>query len=137
MGLITLLLVVAFTALYLSKSLEKKPEMLVRVTEKITPHIDQVALYGAAYGVVAAVLTLIMHYNTVEGMLARLASDVLICAMALPFIFDQLAAKYRGKVNVVILDELRNLVGWVSRNEKIVGYAGGVCSLMLFAVLFK
>ncbi len=136
MALITLLLVVAFTALYLSRSLDKKPEALARLSEKITPHIDQIALWGAVYGFVAALLTLLMSYS-LGGMLIRLAGNVMICVMALPFIFDKLMEKYREKVNVAIMDEAKNFVSWITTHEKGVAYTGLGCSAVLFGILFK
>ena len=40
MGLITLIFLLSFTVLFLSKSIKKKPDILVQVIEKITKHID-------------------------------------------------------------------------------------------------
>ena len=136
MGLITLLVTIAFTVLYYGRSMEKKPEPLVLVTNKIMTHVGQIAYWGGVYGIVAAFLTLLMRYG-ISDMFIRLLNDVMICLMALPFIFDKLTEKYNGKVNAAILEEARNLVGWVSRNEKAVSYIGTVCAARLFFTLFK
>jgi len=136
MGLITLLVAIAFTALYFGRSMDKKPEPLARVTNMMMPHIDQIAKWGALYGVVASALTLLWGYG-LGDMLIRLVNDLLICMMALPFIFDKLTEKYHGRVNAAIMEEARNLVGWVSRNEKNMSYAGAACAAVLFFVLFK
>jgi len=136
MGLITLLLVLAFTALYFSKTLDKKPEPLTKLADAMTAHIDKIAFWGSVYGAAAAVLTLLMHYS-LGGMLVRLVNNVLVCAMALPFIFDRLVEKYHGKVNVAIMDEAKIFVGWVTKNEKFLGYAGAGCGVTLFFMLFK
>jgi hypothetical protein len=136
MSLITLALVLAFAALYLSRSLEKKPEALVRVVDKINPHIDIIALWGAAYGAVCFFLSLLMHLSAVD-MLVRLAANGLVVLMALPFIFEKLAGKYADKVNPAIMDEARNFVSWIVRNEKAFGYAGTAAGVLLFVVLFR
>lgn len=136
MGLITLFFLVIFTLLYLSKSLQNKPQLMTQAVEKITDNLDQVSLWGAIYGLAAAVLTLIMIYSGAE-MLIRLASNVLIVLMTLPFVFDRALAKFQEKLNPVIVTESRNLVGWITKQEKYIGYAGAVCSLLLFAILFR
>jgi hypothetical protein len=136
MGLITLLIAIAFTVLYFGRSLEKKPEQLVRVTGIMMTHIDKIARWGGAYGITATVLTLVIGYSAGD-MLIRLVNNLMICMMALPFIFDKLTEKYHGKVNAAIMEEARNLVGWVSRNEKYLSYAGATCAAVLFFMLFK
>jgi len=136
MGLITLLVALAFTAIYFSRSMEKKPEALVRVTDKMMPHIDQIARWGGIYGVAACILTLLMRYE-LGDMLIRLINNVMICMMALPFIFDKLTEKYRGKVNAAIMEEAKNIVSWVSRNEKFMSFIAAGCATVLFFMLFK
>jgi len=136
MGLITLLIALAFTALYINRSLEKKPELLTRLTDQMMAHIDKVARWGAGYGIAACIFTLLIRYN-LGDMVIRLINNAMICMMALPFIFDQLTEKYHGRVNAAIMEEAKNLVGWVSRNEKFVGYIGAVCAALLFFTLFK
>ncbi len=135
MGLVTLVFLLAFTLLYLSKSLQKKPELMTQAVDKITTHLDQVALWGAVYGVAGAIMTLIMISNGGD-MLVYLAANVLVTLMALPFIFDKAVGKYQEKVNPAIMEEAKNLVGWVTRQEKYIGYAGTVCSLLLLFILF-
>lgn len=137
MALTSLILILVFTALYLHKSLEKKPEVLTKVVDKITPHIDQVGFWGVIYGLVAMVLTLLFGYSSLD-MLVRLLTNFMIALMALPFVLDRLIAFVQQKVsNPVIIDEIRNLVGWVSKNERFIGYMGALCSVVLFVVLFK
>ncbi|MFH1157686.1 MAG: hypothetical protein V1721_02195 [Pseudomonadota bacterium] len=142
MGLITLMFLLALTVLYLGKAMKKKPEILTQTIEKITAHIDVIALWGAVYGVVAASLTIIMFFSPSE-MLLRLAANVLIVLMALPFIFDRIVAKLDEKfhekmqMNPAIVREAKHIVEWVTRKEEYIGYVGGVVSLFLFAVIFK
>lgn len=136
MGLITLILVIAFSALYLSKSLGRKPEPVAFAIDKMNAHINEVALYSSIWGVAAAIITLAMHYGT-GGLLIRLVANMAICAMALPYIIDRVTMKYQGKINTVIIEEAKSFVAWISRNEKNLGYIGAACGVVLFAVLFK
>ncbi len=136
MGLITLIFITAFTILYLSNALEKKPELVTKAAEQIKAHIDQLALWGAAYGAIALVLTLLMNANGGD-MLIRFLANIMVIVMALPFIFDKIAAKFQAKANPAILEEVKHAVGWVTRQEKYIGYVGAALSLLLFAVVFR
>jgi hypothetical protein len=136
MGLITLVLVLAFSLLYLSKSLEKKPAAMSQAVDKINMHIDQLAFWGAIYGLVMAILTLIMGYSG-SDMFVRLLANIMIVVMALPFVFDRLLAKFGEKVNPAIQEEAKNIVGWITKQEKYIGYVGAAIGVLLFAVLFR
>jgi len=142
MGLITLVLLLAFTVLYLSKSLKKKPDILMQVVEKITMHIDVIAIWGALYGIIATSITIIMTFGPAE-MLLRISANVMIILMSLPFIFDRIVEKLDEKLhekirmNPAIVKEAKHIVEWVTRKEEYVGYTGVVISLLLFAVIFN
>jgi len=135
MGLITLLVVVALTALYFGRSMEKKPPQLVRFTDMMTAHIEY-ANWVFIYGLVALFFTLLLHYD-LGDMLIRIANNAMICIMTLPFLFDKWTVKYHGKVNAAIIEEARNIVSWVSHNEKITSYIAAVFAVVLFFMLFK
>lgn len=137
MGLITLVFLLAFTALYLSKSLEKKPEFVNQAVEKINTNLDKVALWGAAYATIGVFLTLIIGYSSAGGMLVRLLANIMVIVMALPFIFEQLLPKFEAKVSAGVVEKTRAAIACVTKQEKYIGYAGGVISLLLFAVLFR
>jgi len=136
MGLITLVFLLTFTTLYLSKSMEKKPELVTMVVDKITIHLDRISLWGAGYGLIGAVLTLLMVYSGGD-MFVRLLANVMIFLMALPFMFEQLLPKFQEKMNPAFIEEAKNIVGFVTKQDKYIGYAGAVVSLLLFAVLFR
>jgi len=135
MGLITLVFLLAFTALYLSKSWEKKPEFVTKAVEKITANLDKVALGGAGYGVIALVLALLMSSG--GGLVVRLIANLLIIVMALPFVFDQpLLSKIKEKIPAGVTEQIKKVIDLVKKQEKNIGYAGAVVSLLLFAVEF-
>src|SRR3954468_25037497 len=98
MGLITFVLLAAFTALYVSKSLDKKPEPLQQFVDKMMVHITEISTIAVVYGIIASLLTIIMVYNTTD-MLVRLLSDILLAIMGWPFIFDKFSMKFNDKVN--------------------------------------
>lgn len=136
MGLITLAFLLSFTILYLSKTMEKKPALAARAVETITTHLDKIALWGAGYGIVGALLTLVMVYGGGD-MFIRLIANIMIFLMALPFVFEQMLPKFQEKMNPAIIEEAKNIVGFVTKQDKYIGYAGAVVSLLLFAVLFR
>lgn len=137
MGLITLAFLLAFTALYLSKSLEKKPEFVNQAVEKINSNLDKLAVWGAAYAAICVVLTLLMAYSSAGGMLVRLLANLLVVVMALPFAFEQLLPKFEAKLGAKTVEKTRAAIACITKQEKYVGYAGGAISLLLFAVLFS
>ena len=136
MGLITLALITAFSLLYLSKSLEKKPAVMTRAVDLISSNLDKVALWGAVYGVIGVVFTLVMVYSG-SDMFVRLVANLLIIMMALPFVFEKMLPKFQEKLNPVIIEESKNMIGFITRQEKYVGYIGAAFSLILFAILFR
>jgi formate/nitrite transporter FocA (FNT family) len=136
MGLITLLFLLAFTVLYLSKSLEKKPELLAQAAEKIDAYINDIALWGVCYGFIVALLTILMNYNGAD-FLVRFFANIWVVIMALPYVFERGVDKFREKMNSAIIEESRKMISWISRKEKYVGYAGAVLSVLLFAVVFR
>lgn len=136
MGLVTLVLLFAFVALYLSKSLDKKPEAMTSAVEKISGNLDKLALWGGAYGVAATLLTPVMGFGGGD-MFIRFISNVMIMMMALPFVFNRFLPKFEEKLNPAILEEVKNFVGFITKQEKYVGYAGAVIGILLFAVLFR
>jgi hypothetical protein len=136
MGLVTLALLLAFTAIYLSKSFSKKPAFVTTAVEKITDNLDKVALWGSAYALISAVLTPVLVYSGGD-MFVRLISNIMVIIMALPYVSGQLLPKVQEKINPAILDEIKNIVARVSKQEKYIGYAGAAISVILFFVLFR
>lgn len=135
MGLITLLVMIVLTTLYFGRSMDKKPPQLMRVTETMMAHLEY-ARWGFLYGLVAVFLTLLFHYD-LGDMLIRIANNIMICVMTLPFVFDKWVEKYHGKINAAIIEEARSASNWVANNEKITSYVGAIFATVLFFMLFK
>ncbi len=133
LGLISLILLIAFTLLYISKSLNNKPAFLNTAVDKISIHLDKIALYGAAYAAICVLLTPVLIYSGVN-MMVRLIANLLIILMAVPSIYAQFGPKYQDKINPAILEEINNFLGWINANEKYIGWAGVVMAVLM--VLF-
>ena len=136
MGLITLLFLLALTLSYFGKFWEGKPDFIAGIIDKINANMSQVALWGALYGLVMIVLTLVMGYSGGD-MIVRFLANLMIVIMALPFVFERLLAKFESKINPAIATELRNIVGWITRQQKYVSYAGLALCLILFGAVFR
>ena len=132
----SLFFLLVFTTLYLSKSIEKRPAAMTRALDKINDNIDQLSFWGCGYGLVAAVLTLIVAHSGL-GLLVGVLVNLLIFVMALPYALDKIAEKYADKLNVAIIEVLRDTVSTVVKQEKVIGYVGAGVSLLFFAVLFR
>jgi hypothetical protein len=135
MGLLTFAFVLAFTLLYISKSLDNKPAFVSNAVDKINQNINMIALCGFLFALVSILLTPVLIYSG-ANMLIRLLANALIVLMALPSVAHQWLPKYQDKINPAILEEIRNFIGWISKNEKYVGYAGAAASVLMFLIIF-
>ena len=136
MGLITFFFVVAFALLYLSRSLDKKPDFIDKAAAKMSENIDNLALWGVIYGFVAAIFVLISE-NTGLDIVVRLFANVMLIVMALPFCAEKIFTKVEGKLNAAVLENLRDLISSMVRKEKAIGYTGAASAVVLFAVMFR
>jgi hypothetical protein len=136
MGIITLLLLGAFTMIYLSSSIPKKPPFFEKALNFLFENMKYLGIGGLIYGLVDAVITPIQVYN-IDYLVVRMLSDVMIVMMALPFCFDKLAEKYKDKANAAIISEIAGSVAWVRSKEKFVGGAGAVLCIVMFAFIFR
>lgn len=136
LSLITLFFLVVFSLLYISKSLAKKPQALTDAVGKINDNIDQLGFWGLIYGVVAAVLAPILAGNFI-GLLISAFSNLMVVALTLPYGFEKIVSGREEKINAAILEVLREMIGNIARNEKILGYVGAVTAFVLLAVTFR
>ena len=136
LGLITLIMLGAFSLLYISKSIATKPDFINKILKFITDNIEMIALIGVIYGIVAAILTPIASLSSTE-MLIRFIANLLLVVLALPYTFDRLVVKYGHKMNSAITEEVRALINRITGLEKIFGIIGCVVTVLLFAVLFR
>jgi len=136
MGLITLLFLTAFSLLLFSRSFGRKPAALEDVIDKLSDTVDQFSFWAFSYGLAAFLLTLILPFYSSGEMLLRLVANGILVVIALPFVCDRLTQKYESRINATVLAEVKNFAGWLSKNEKILTYAGGLAALLLFSSIF-
>jgi hypothetical protein len=137
LGLMTLFFLVAFTLFYLGKSLENKPDFLNKAVEKITDNLDHLALWGLIYSLLAILLAPLAGLKFGFAFLVSFVANLAIFLMVLPLALENIATKYQDKINTAVLEEARRLVGWITGQEKYLGYVGAVVSFLLFVVLFR
>ena len=136
MGIITLLLLGAFTMIYLSSSIPKKPPFFEKALNFLFENMKYLGIGGLGYGLIDAVITPIQVPNY-DYMVVRLLADVVRVMMALPFCFDKIIAKYKDKINAAIVQEVAGSVEWVRNKDKYVGGAGAVLCILMFAFIFR
>ncbi len=149
MSLITLVMLIALSLLYLTRwSKRKENDPLFNLVNKSdgyltkfddflrrTIHCDALTAF-LIYTIAAALLTLVMPMD-VQEILIRFFANVVAALMILPFVVEKAVVKYKDKVNAAILQEMANLAGWVVRNEKYFTFVGGGFAALLFFVLFR
>lgn len=136
MGIITLLLLGAFTLIYASGWIPKKPPFVEKAIAFLFDNMKYLGIGGFIYGLIDAVITPLQVPN-VDYLVVRMVSDILIVVMALPFCFDKLVEKHKQKINAAVLEELSGSIGWVRANAKIVGAVGVVMTILMFAFVFR
>lgn len=136
MGIITLLLLGAFTLIYASEWIPKKPPFVEKAISFLFDNMKYLGIGAFIYGLIDAIITPLQVPN-VDYMVVRLLSDMLIVIMALPFCFDKLVAKHKEKMNEAVLQEFSGSISWVRNNAKIVGAAGIVMTILMFAFVFR
>ncbi len=136
MGIITLLLLGAFTLIYASGWIPKKPPFVEKAIAFLFDNMKYLGIGSFIYGLIDAVITPLQVPN-VDYLVVRMVSDILIVVMALPFCFDKLVEKHKHKINAAVLEELSGSIGWVRANAKIVGAVGIVMTILMFAFVFR
>ena len=135
MGLITFCALAAFTLLYLSASIKKKPPAVEKALVLIKANMNYLGAGCVLYGFFAAFVTPLTVYSAVD-MIVRLVANLLLIVMAGPYAFTTYESKVAAKINGAILDEMKHLVYWPTRNEKYLGLAGAtMCGLVFVFVL--
>lgn len=136
MGIITLLLLGAFTLIYASEWIPQKPPFIEKTIAFLFDNMKYLGIGAFIYGLIDAIITPLQVPN-VDYMVVRMLSDILIVVMALPFCFDKLVAKHKQKMNEAVLEEFSGSIGWVRANAKIVGAIGVVMTVLMFAFVFR
>lgn len=135
MGLISFVLICVFTLLYLSSAIPNKPAFVEKTLAFIKLHLNYIAMGGLAYGFIAFCITPIAGYAA-SDVFIRMAANALIVVMAIPYTFEKLIIQHEGNINKAILKEVRNIISGIGNKSKLIGGAGAVLALLLFATIF-
>lgn len=136
MGLITLVLLTIFSAIYYCKSVEQKPQWLSDAVDRIMTFIDPLSFGSLIYTIVAIIFCVIMATTPLD-VVVRLLANAMLFILVLPYAFEQVIVKCGQNLNVAVLETLRDMVGGVVRREKMSAYAGIAIAIILFAVMFR
>ena len=136
MALASLLLLLVFCALYLHRILPNPPAALVKVADKVSPHLEPLAFWTVIYGLVAILFSALSFLGTFD-ILVRILANVTLVVMALPAAYGQINTRMGDKVNEAIAESLSDMIRSIERFQKPLGYAGCVLAVLLFAVMFR
>ena len=137
LGLITILFLIVFSLLYISKALGSKSESMTKAVNRITDNLDQLAFWGVIYGLIATVLCPILISMNMLFLFVSLLGNITLIVLALPFAFERFIAKKAETMNAAILENLREIVVSITAREKILGYVGGGVAFLMLAVMFS
>jgi hypothetical protein len=137
MGLISFILICTFTLLYLSSSIASKPPVVEKTLAFIKQNLNYLAMGGLIFGFVDFCIAPLTPVLTAPQVFIRMAADLLIVIMAIPYTFEKLIAQYEGKINAAILKEVRNIVSAISAKSKTIGIASVVLAVLLFGTIFS
>lgn len=96
MGLISFLLISAFTLLYLSSAIPNKPPFVEKTLAFIKQHLNYIAMGGLIFGFVAFCITPIAGYAGTD-ILIRMLANLLIVIMAIPYTFESSSPSTKRK----------------------------------------
>lgn len=134
LGIISLFFLLAFSALYAEKSIQKRPAFLSKAAAKVAENVDALSFWGFVYALAALILTPLFLTGGFTVMIMVL-SNMFLLLMVLPFTLDRLVETAGDKIPGSLASEFRQLVEGISRREKIMAYAGAGMAFLLFAVL--
>lgn len=130
MGLVTLILLIALTVVYLYNSLETKPEALGKIVTLVNENMKY-AQFAAAYALVAAVLCWFTKFA-----LLKFAANILILVMLSPKMYDQYSEFILAKGGEQAKVNAAKIVEVIKKQEEYISYAGLCISVLLFLLLF-
>lgn len=134
MALISLVFILALALHYAASQFENFPPALRGMAARVTENIRPLSYWGVIYGILALVLSPLTADDGSE-LAVHLLANAMIFLMALPLALDMVLERHHEKVPAVLVAELRNLVGWITRNEKAVALAGGIMAVLLFVTM--
>ena len=136
MAIITFLLLCAFSLIYLSNSIPKKPPAVEKAIAFLFDNMKYLGVGAVIFGVVDAIITPIVVVKF-DYMIVRMLGDAMIVVMALPFCFDKMVEKFKDKMNTALVDVFRGSVEWIRSKDKIVGGVVAAFAVLVFVFVFR
>lgn len=140
MALITLLLLLLFSALALRPTLSNPPQWLAKITDEAEARIDPLAMYTLVYGLVAIFLAAFFVHGTLD-IVTRFFANIMLVLLALPAGAEQLTVRFSNRgpddTNDAIMESLQDILAGLARNQALLGWVGVGAAVLLFAVMFR
>lgn len=140
LSLVTLCSLAAFSLIYLSAAIAKKPPALEKLINGIKQNIDMLSMLAVAYGLFAFLMTPILMrglaVNDAAFMILPMLANLTLIIMALPYMFHKIEPTLEKKLNVAIFNELKGAISGITAKEKIIGYIGGGFAVVMLVIGF-
>lgn len=132
-GLLIALLLAVLAVLFAAKELETKAAFFGKLAEKCAPFRGDLSALGLVFGLVAAILTVVMIKSPLITLI-RLVACVLIIILAAPEGLMRIfkLVKYD---NPVIIDEIREGLEKLTAKREILAYTGLGVAVLVFLTL--
>lgn len=140
MALVTLILLLVFSAVPLRAKMAHPPVWLVRMTDWVEVRIDPAAMWVMIYALASIFLTPLFVTGTLDVLVRLFASIMLLLLVmpeGVPQLMRQLQARSGEQTNEAIAESLGDIIGVVAEHRAILGYVGLVVGALLFAILFR
>lgn len=131
---VTISLLGVFALIYLSNSI--KGPALEKIMGFIRPLVDNLAVLGVCYGIVAAFATPLM-LATPKYMFVVMLANVVLIVVSLPYMLHKFEKSLENKANAAVLGEIRSSLGFITNNEKIFGIVAAAFAAGIVAALLR
>lgn len=140
LSLITLCSLAAFTLIYLSAAMSKKPPALEKIINGIKQNMDMISVLAVIYGFIAFMMVPVLMRglpkNEAAMMILPMLANLVLIVMALPYMFHKLEPTLEKKLNGAIFNELKGAISGITAKEKIIGYIGGAFAVVMLVLGF-
>ena len=140
LSLITLCSLAAFTLIYLSAAISKKPPALEKIINGIKQNMDMISVLAVIYGFIAFMMVPVLMRglpkNEAAMMILPMLANLVLIVMALPYMFHKLEPTLEKKLNGAIFNELKGAISGITAKEKIIGYIGGAFAVVMLVLGF-
>lgn len=126
LNITTLGLLATLSAIFLATMI--KVPAVANVIAKVKVFIDTLAVAGVAVGIIGACAMPILIGFLPKQMFIYMFSNLVLVVMSLPYMLHKFEKSLESKTNAAILGEIRASLGWITKNEQIVGFLGAAAA---------